>query len=199
MTQRVNESKNAISKIAAAQNINISAKSNISEIVSAAQNSITSLRNTISQKELALQTKIDMDGLEDETINAKLTELGSFLEKNGGKVEEYSNKLAILKQKQAEFTDNTKGSVKLGVEQSIESLEKKLADIEAAKQQFAEWQQIRIDFNELEVARTELATMEEALENLNSTNVAVRAYLDFKTDALKQVYDIDEKDYKSNC
>ncbi len=193
MTQRVNESKNAISKIAAAQNINISAKSNISEIVSAAQNSITSLRNTISQKELALQTKIDMDGLEDETINAKLTELGSFLEKNGGKVEEYSNKLAILKQKQAEFTDNTKGSVKLGVEQSIESLEKKLADIEAAKQQFAEWQQIRIDFNELEVARTELATMEEALENLNSTNVAVRAYLDFKTDALKQVYDIDEK------
>lgn len=193
MTQRVNESKNAISKIAATQNINISAKSNISEIVSAAQNSITSLRNTISQKELALQTKIDMDGLEDETINAKLTELGSFLEKNGGKVEEYSNKLAILKQKQAEFTDNTKGSVKLGVEQSIESLEKKLADIEAAKQQFAEWQQIRIDFNELEVARVELATMEEALENLNSTNVAVRAYLDFKTDALKQVYDIDEK------
>lgn len=193
MTQRVNESKDAISKIAATQNINISANSNISEMVSAAQASIASLRNTVSQKELSLQTKIDLDGLENETINAKLAELGNFLEKNSGKVEEYSNKLAVLKQKQAEFTDGTKGSVKLGVEQSIESLEKKLADIEAAKQQFAEWQQIQIDFNELEVARAELSTLERALENLNSTNVAVRAYLDFKTDALKQVYDIDEK------
>ena len=37
MTQRVNESKDAISKIAATQNINISANSNISEMVSAAQ------------------------------------------------------------------------------------------------------------------------------------------------------------------
>lgn len=193
MTQRVNESKDAISKIAATQNINISANSNISEMVSAAQASIASLRNTVSQKELSLQTKIDLDGLENETINAKLAELGNFLEKNSGKVEEYGNKLAVLKQKQAEFTDGTKGSVRLGVEQSIESLEKKLADIEAAKQQFAEWQQIRIDFNELEVARAELSTLERALENLNSTNVAVRAYLDFKTDALKQVYDIDEK------
>lgn len=193
MTKRVNESKEAISKISATQNINISAKSNISEIVSAAKTSIASLQNTISQKELSLQTKIDMDGFENETINAKLTEFGTFLEKNGGKVEEYSNKLAILKQKQSEFTSSTKGSVKLGVEQSIGDLEKKLADIEAAKQQFAEWQQIRIDFNELEVARAELSTMERALENISNTNVAVRAYLDFKTDALKQVYDIDDK------
>lgn len=193
MTERVNESKDAISKIAATQNINISARSNISEMVSAAQASISSLQNTISQKELALQAKVDLDGLEDETINAKLAELGGFLDKNAGKVEEYSNKLAVLKQKQAEFTDGTKGSVKLGVEQSIESLERKLADIEAAKQQFAEWQQIRLDYNELEVARSELSTLEQALENMNSTNVAVRAYLDFKTDALKQVYDIDDK------
>ncbi len=193
MTQRVNESKEAISKIAATQNINISVNSNISEMVSAAKASIASLRNTVFQKELFLQTKIDLDGLENETINAKLAELGNFLEKNSGKVEEYTNKLAVLKQKQAEFTDGTKSSTRLGVEQSIESLEKKLTDIEAAKQQFAEWQQIRIDFNELEVARSELSTLERALENLNSTNVAVRAYLDFKTDALKQVYDIDEK------
>lgn len=193
MTERVNESRDAISKIAETQNINISARSNLSEVVSAAKTSIASLQSTISQKELALQTRIDMDGFENETINAKLAELGSYLEKNGGKVEEYSNKLAILKQKQAEFTDATKGSVRLGVEQSIESLESKLADIEAAKQQFAEWQQIRVDFNELEVARAELSTLESALENLNNTNVAVRAYLDFKTDALKQVYDIDEK------
>ena len=193
MTERVNESRDAISKIAETQNINISAKSNISEIVLAAKNSITSLQNTISQKELTLQTKIDMDGFENETINAKLLELGSYLEKNGSKVEEYSNKLAILKQKQAEFTNATKGSVRLGVEQSIENLEKKLADIEAAKQQFAEWQQIRIDFNELEVARAELSTLEKALDNLNNTNIAVKAYIDFKTDALKQVYDIDEK------
>ena len=108
MTQRVNESKDAISKIAATQNINISANSNISEMVSAAQASIASLRNTVSQKELSLQTKIDLDGLENETINAKLAELGNFLEKNSGKVEEYGNKLAVLKQKQAEFTDGTK-------------------------------------------------------------------------------------------
>lgn len=193
MTDRVNESRAAITKIAETQNINISANSNISEMVSAAQASIASLRNAVSQKELSLQTKIDLDGLENETINAKLAELGNFLEKNSGKIEEYSNKLAVLKQKQAEFTDGTKGSVRLGVEQSIESLEKKLADIETAKQQFAEWQQIRIDFNKLEVARAELSTLKRALENLNSTNVAVRAYLDFKTDALKQVYDIDEK------
>ena len=90
MTQRVNESKDAISKIAATQNINISANSNISEMVSAAQASIASLRNTVSQKELSLQTKIDLDGLENETINAKLAELGNFLEKNSGKVEEYA-------------------------------------------------------------------------------------------------------------
>ena len=193
MTERVNESRNAIAKIAATQNINISARSNISELVSAAQTSITSLQNTISQKELALQGKLDFDGLEGETINSKLTELGNYLDKNSGKVEEYNNKLAVLKQKQAEFTDSTKGSVKLSVEQSIESLEKKLADIEAAKQQFAEWQQIRLDYNDLELARAELSTLESAVENLNSTNIAVRAYIDFKTDALKQVYDIDEK------
>lgn len=193
MTERVNESRNAIAKIAATQNINISARSNISELVSAAQASITSLQNTISQKELALQGKLDFDGLEGETINSRLTELGNYLDKNSGKVEEYNNKLAVLKQKQAEFTDSTKGSVKLNVEQSIESLEKKLADIEAAKQQFAEWQQIRLDYNDLELARAELSTLESAVENLNSTNVAVRAYIDFKTDALKQVYDIDEK------
>lgn len=193
MTERVNESRDAISKITATQNINISARSNISEIVSAAKTSIASLKNTISQKELTLQTKIDMDGFENETINSKLMELSSYLEKNGNKVEEYSNKLAVLKQKQAEFTNSTKGSIKLGIEQSIESLEKKLADIETAKQQFAEWKQIHIDFNELEVAKAELSTLEKALEGLNSTNIAVKAYIDFKTDALKQVYDIDKE------
>lgn len=193
MTERVNESREAITKIAATQNINISAQSNISEMVSAAKASIASLQNTISEKELALQTKVDLDGFEDETINSKLAELGNYLDKNSGKVEEYGNKLAVLKQKQAEFTDSTKGSTKLGIEQSIEGLEKKLADIEAAKQQFAEWQQIRLDYNDLELARAELSTLERAVENLNSTNVAVRAYIDFKTDALKQVYDIDDK------
>lgn len=193
MTEKVNESRDAISRIAQTQNINISAHSNISETVAAAKASITSLQNTISAKELSLQTKIDLDGLEDETINSKLSELGKYLDQNAGKTEEYSNKLAVLKQKQMEFTDSTKGSTKLGVEQSIESLEKKLADIEAAKQQFAEWQQIRLDYNDLELARAELSTLERAVENLNSTNVAVRAYIDFKTDALKQVYDIDGK------
>lgn len=193
MTDRVNESREAITKIAATQNINISAQSNISEMVSAAKSSIASLQNTISEKEIALQAKVDFDGFEDETINSKLAELGNYLDKNSGKVEEYGNKLAVLKQKQAEFTDSTKGSAKLGIEQSIEGLEKKLADIEAAKQQFAEWQQIRLDYNDLELARAELSTLERAVENLNSTNVAVRAYIDFKTDALKQVYDIDDK------
>lgn len=193
MTDRVNESREAITKIAATQGINISAKSNIADIVSAAKTSIISLQNTIAEKEIALQTKIDLDGFESETINTKLNELSSYLDKNATKVEEYNNKLAILRQKQSEFTDGTKGSVKLGVEQSIESLEKKLAEIEAAKQQFAEWQQISLDYNDLELARAELATLETAVDNLNSTNVAVRAYIDFKNDALQQVYDIDEK------
>lgn len=193
MTAKVNESRDAIARISAAQNIQISANSNIAEVVSAAKASITSLQSTVGQKELALQGKLDFDGLESETINAKLNELGNFLDKNAGKVEAYGNKLAVLKQKQAEFSDGTKGNVKLGVEQSIESLQNKLAEIEAAKQQFAEWQQIRLDFNDLEVARAELATLENAVESLNNTNVAVKAYLDFKTDALKQVYDIDNE------
>lgn len=193
MTDRVNESREAITKIAATQGINISAKSNIADIVSVAKTSIISLQNTIAEKEIALQTKIDLDGFESKTINTKLNELSSYLDKNATKVEEYNNKLAILRQKQSEFTDGTKGSVKLGVEQSIESLEKKLAEIEAAKQQFAEWQQISLDYNDLELARAELATLETAVDNLNSTNVAVRAYIDFKNDALQQVYDIDEK------
>lgn len=193
MTDKVNKSKEAIARISATQNINISAQSNIPDIVNAANLSITSLQSTVANKELALQGRLDLDGMESETIQANLAELGSFLDSNAGKVDEYSNKLAILKQKQSEFTDGTKGSTKLGVEQSIESLESKLAEIEAAKQQFAEWQQISIDYNELELARAELSTLETALEDINGTNTAVRAYIDFKNDALKQVYDIDEK------
>lgn len=193
MTARVNESREAIAKISATQNIRISASSNIAETVATGRASITSLQNTISEKELALQTKLELDGFESETIQEKLNQLSGYLNKNAGKIEEYNNKLAILKQKQNEFTDSTKGSVKLGIEQSIDSLQQKLADIENAKKEFAQWQQIRLDFNELEVARSELSTLEQAIENINGTNIAVRAYIDFKKDALKQVYDIDEK------
>lgn len=193
MTERVNESRNAIQKIAETQNIHLSIHSNISETISAAKASIISLKNTIAEKELSLQTKVDLDDIGEEAIAAKLNELGSFLNKNANKIEQYNNQLAILRQRQKEFTESTKGSVKLGVEQSIESLEKKLEDIEAAKKQFAEWQQIRLDYNDLELARSELSTLEQAVKNLNRTNIAVRAYLDFKTDALKQIYDLDRK------
>ena len=193
MTAKVNESRDAITRISRAQNIQINARCNISELVNTAKASISSLQSTISDKELVLEPYLNDENFGTDTINQQLEELGGFLDKNAGKFDEYSNKLAVLKQKQNEFTDSTKGSTKLGVEQSIESLERKLAEIETAKQKFAEWQQIKMDFNELEEARSELATLERAVDDLNHTNVAVRAYVDFKDDALKQVYDIDEK------
>lgn len=193
MTEKVNESRAAITRISGTQGISITARSNISDVVSAARTSISSLQNTISGKELTLEAYLNDENFGAETIEQKLSELSGFLDKNAGKFDEYNNKLAVLKQKQSEFTDSTKGSTRLGIEQSIDSLEKKLAEIEEAKQRFAEWQQVSIDFNELEQARSELATLEHAVEELNSTNVAVRAYVDFKNDALQQVYDIDKK------
>lgn len=193
MTEKVNESREAITRISRSQDIQISATSNIADLVSAAKTSISSLQNTISEKELVLEPYLNDENFGTEMIGQQLEELGGFLDKNAGKFDEYSNKLAVLKQKQNEFTDSTKGSTKLGVEQSIESLERKLAEIETAKQKFAEWQQIKMDFNELEEARSELATLERAVDDLNHTNVAVRAYVDFKNDALQQVYDIDQK------
>ena len=193
MTAKVNESREAITRISRAQNIQINARCNISELMDTAKASISSLQSTISDKELVLQPYLNDENFGTDMINQQLEELGGFLDKNAGKFDEYSNKLAVLKQKQNEFTNSTKGSTKLGVEQSIESLERKLAELETAKQKFAEWQQIKMDFNELEEARSELATLERAVDDLNHTNVAVRAYVDFKNDALKQVYDIDEK------
>jgi DNA repair ATPase RecN len=98
-----------------------------------------------------------------------------------------------LKQKQVEFTDSTKVSTKLGIEQSIDGLEKMLADIELAKQRFAEWQTIKTNFSELDEAKSKLEALEYAVEAINKKNVAVRAYIDFKIDALQQVYNIDER------
>jgi len=192
MTKRVNESKEALVRMSQSQNINISARTNIAEVMRTAKLEMASLKNTIEEKEIALKVHLD-DGLNMDKIEGQLNHFGALAETGEDIIQTYSDKLDILKQKQAEFTDKTKVSTKLGVEQSIDSLEKKLAEIESAKQKFTEWQKIRADFSVLEEARSKLAAMEKSVEDLNKTNVAVRAYVDFKDDALKQVYDIDEK------
>lgn len=192
MTKRVNESREALVRMSQSQNINIAARTNIAEVMKNAKVEIASLKNTIEDKELALKVQLD-DDLSMEKIEKQLKHFNTLANTGQEKIQEYNNKLDILKQKQAEFTDSTKGSAKLGIEQSIDSLEKKLSEIETAKQRFTEWQKIRVDFSELEEARSKLATMEKSIEDLNKTNVAVRAYVDFKADALKQIYDIDEK------
>lgn len=192
MTKRVNESREALVRMSQSQNINISARTNIAEVMRTAKLEMASLKNTIEEKEIALKVHLD-DGLNMDKIEEQLKHFNALAETGEDIIQGYSNKLDTLKQKQAEFTDKTKVSTKLGVEQSIDSLEKKLAEIESAKQKFTEWQKIRADFSVLEEAKSKLAAMEKSVEDLNKTNVAVRAYVDFKADALKQVYDIDEK------
>jgi len=192
MTKRVNESKEALVRMSQSQNINISARTNIAEVMRTAKLEMASLKNTIEEKEIALKVHLD-DGLNMDKIEEQLKHFNALAETGEDIIQGYSNKLDTLKQKQAEFTDKTKVNTKLGIEQSIDSLEKKLAEIESAKQKFTEWQKIRADFSVLEEARSKLAAMEKSVEDLNKTNVAVRAYVDFKADALKQVYDIDEK------
>lgn len=193
MSDQVNQAKSQIEKLSESKGLGINMQTNISEVVSQTRAAVNQLRTSIDGQRLEIGTKLNAEGWDIEDMESNLNQLGSFLEKNEGKVEDYTRKLELLKQKQSELSDTAKVSTKLGIENQIDSLQKKLAEIETAKAQFSQWRDIKLRYDAIEQAEAEVQTLESALQELNSHNVAVRAYLDFKQDALKQVYDIDGK------
>ena len=195
MVKQVDAARDAIGKLTSASgsSISINARSNISEVVSAGQNRLEQLQKEIAQKQFVLHAQFGDESFDLSTIDAEIKRASDYVEKGMSKLDGYNDKLAVLMQKQREFNDTTSASTRLGVEQQIDSLKNKIYDLEAAKQALAEWQQVRIEFTDLQRAQAEAQVLETALEKLNSTNVAVRAYVDFKADALKQIYDIDQR------
>lgn len=193
METRVTEARRQIERLSSERGLNINMRSNISEIVSQTRTEIGRLRANIESERLEIGTRLDTEGWSVEDMQQNLSQLGSFLERNEGKVEEYTQKLELLRQKQSELSDTAKISTRMGLENQIDSLQRKLTEIETAKARFAEWRDIQIRYDALEQAEAEVRTLEQAVEELSSHNVAVRAFLDFKQDALKQIYEIDEK------
>lgn len=193
MSQQVNQAKSQIERLSESKGLSINMQTNISEVVSQTRTAVNQLRTSVANQNLELNTMLNAEGWNLDDMDSSMSQLSSFLEQNGNKVEDYTKKLNLLKQKQSELSDTAKVSTKMGIENQIDSLQKKLEQIETAKADFARWQEIRLKYDEIQKAEAEVQTLENALQELNSHNIAVRAYLDFKNDALKQVYDIDDK------
>lgn len=193
MSQQVNQAKGQIERLSESKGLSINMQTNISEIVSQTKTAVNQLHASVDDQRLELDTMLNTQGWNLEDMEGSMSQLSSFLEQNEGKIEDYTRKLDLLKQKQSELSDTAKVSTKMGIENQIDSLQKKLEQIEVAKADFARWQEIRLKYDTLQQAEAEVQTLENALQELNSHNVAVRAYLDFKEDALKQVYNIDDK------
>lgn len=75
----------------------------------------------------------------------------------------------------------------------LENPKKSMEEIRKIKDDLAKWQEIGLHYESLVKAETEVEVLQKALEQINQTNVAVRAYVDFKKEALQQIYDLDNK------
>lgn len=201
MVQRAEGAKKAIVALSGAD-AKITVKDNFKEVAAAGEKRLGELKSRISSLTDSLSLEFDMSDMAQTAldIDEAIADISKEWETGQTKLAGYQAKLQQLTAEHEKLSNskyNYPGSdteaAAASVAKQIENVKAKILDVQQAKERLERITQIKLQFEDLQQAQAEAETLETALRQINSTNVAVRAFVDFKTDALKQIYAIDEK------